>query len=97
MDGRTQLGTLSCTGSKQYPGHNRTKGTWLVDHRHQLLLDVTGVYPIPGCKLALKTTQLDNIYLDRLTAKEMQNINYGLSQMLAREVDMQMNTALAID
>ncbi len=42
---------------------NRTKGTWLVDHRHRLLLNVTGVYPIPGSKLALKTTQLDNIYL----------------------------------
>ena len=76
---------------------NQTKGTWLVDHHHQLLLNVTRVYPIPGCKLALKTTQMDNIYLAELTASEMQNIIYGLPQMQAWEVDMQMNTAVALD
>ena len=76
---------------------NRTKGTWLVDQHHQLLLKVTGVYPITGCKLALKTSQVDYIYLAELTDKEMQNIIYGLPQMPARKVDLQINTALAID
>ncbi len=72
------------------PDNNRTIGTWLVDHNHQLLLNVTGVYPIPGCKLALKTKQLGNIYTAELTAKEMQNIIYGLPQKPAREVDLQL-------
>ncbi|MCP3668074.1 MAG: hypothetical protein GY696_37225 [Gammaproteobacteria bacterium] len=36
---------------------NQTQGTWLVDHHHQLLLNVTGVYHIPGCKLFLKAKQ----------------------------------------
>ncbi|MCP3668571.1 MAG: hypothetical protein GY696_39835 [Gammaproteobacteria bacterium] len=66
---------------------NQTQGTWLVDHHHQLLLNVTGVYPIPGCKLVLKTTQLDNVFLAELTAPEMQNIICGLPPMPPREVD----------
>ncbi len=59
--------------------------------------NVTEVYPIPGCKLALKSTQLDNVYLAELTSPEMQNIMYGVPQMPTREVDMQRNTAVAFD
>ena len=76
---------------------NQTQGTWLVDHYHQLLLNVAGVYPVSGCKLVLKATQLDNIYLADLTALEMRNIVYGLPQVSIREVDMQRNTTVALE
>ncbi|MCP3664716.1 MAG: hypothetical protein GY696_19860 [Gammaproteobacteria bacterium] len=68
-----------------------------MDHRHQLLLDVTGVYPVPGCKLELKYTQLDNIYLANLTTTETRNIVYGLPQVYIREINMQRNTAMALE
>ncbi len=69
----------------------------MVDHRHQLLLNVTGVYPVPGCKLELKSTQLDNIYQANLTTSETRNIVYGLPKVSIREIDMQRNAAMALE
>ncbi|MCP3666371.1 MAG: hypothetical protein GY696_28370, partial [Gammaproteobacteria bacterium] len=40
-----------------------TRSTWLVDHRSQVLLNVTGNFDAPGCDLTVKTTQLDQVYV----------------------------------
>ena len=57
---------------------NRTQDTWLVDHHNQLLFNNTGVYPNPGCKMTLRTTQLDNVYLADLTRAETRAQVYPL-------------------
>ena len=49
---------------------NQTQDTWLVDHHHKLLLNLTGMYPVPGCRLVLAATQLRNLYLADLTLPE---------------------------
>ena len=49
---------------------NRTQETWLVDHHHKLLLNQTGMYSMPGCRLALTATQLRNLYMVDLSLPE---------------------------
>ncbi len=39
------------------------RSTWLVDHRAQLMLNVTGDFDVPGCELTVKSTQLDQVYV----------------------------------
>ena len=76
---------------------NRTQETWLVDHHSQLLLNVNGVYPVPGCELVLQTTQLENIYLADLATSDTRNKVYKMPQIAIREIDMQRNTFVAIE
>ncbi|MCP3664254.1 MAG: hypothetical protein GY696_17480, partial [Gammaproteobacteria bacterium] len=76
---------------------NRTRSTWLVDHRSQLLLNVSGTFSAPGCDLTLQTTQLNNIYLADLAKSDTGEKVYKMPQLDNREVDMQRNTAVALD
>ncbi|MCP3664107.1 MAG: hypothetical protein GY696_16725 [Gammaproteobacteria bacterium] len=76
---------------------NRTRSTWLVDHRSQLLLKVSGTFSAPECDLTLKTTQMDNIYLADLAKSDTREKVYKMPQLDVREVDMQQNTAMALD
>ena len=76
---------------------NQTQETWLVDHHSQLLLNVNGVYPVPGCELVLQTTQLENIYLADLATSDTRNKVYKMPQIAIREIDMQRNTFVAIE
>ncbi|MCP3668243.1 MAG: hypothetical protein GY696_38105 [Gammaproteobacteria bacterium] len=76
---------------------NQTQGTWLVDHRHQLLLNVTRTYPVPNCKIVLETTQLINLYLADLTIPEQRQVVKDLPKVSAREVNMQRETGVALE
>ncbi|MCP3664982.1 MAG: hypothetical protein GY696_21210, partial [Gammaproteobacteria bacterium] len=76
---------------------NRTRSTWLVDHRSQLLLNVSGTFSAPGCDQTLQTTQIDNIYLADLAKSDTREKVYKMPQLDIREVDMQRNTAVALD
>ncbi len=76
---------------------NCTRSTWLVDHRSQLLLNVSGTFATTGCGLTVKTTQLDNIYLADLAKSDTKEKVYQMPQLDVREVDMQRNTAMALD
>ncbi|MCP3663074.1 MAG: hypothetical protein GY696_11355 [Gammaproteobacteria bacterium] len=76
---------------------NRTRSTWLVDHRSQLLLNVSGTFSAPGCDLTLQTTQIDNIYLADLAKSDTREKVYKMPQLDVREVEMQQNTAVALD
>ncbi|MCP3667557.1 MAG: hypothetical protein GY696_34535 [Gammaproteobacteria bacterium] len=53
---------------------NRIRSTWLVDHQSQLLFNTTGTFPVPGCDITLKTTQVDNVYLADLAISEIKFI-----------------------
>ena len=64
----------------------------MVDHRHQLLLNVTGTYPVPDCRIVLETTQLRNLYLAHLTIPERCQAVQGLPQVSTREVNIQSET-----
>ena len=75
---------------------NRTKGTWLIDQCNQLRLNVTGVYPVPGWELVLKTRQLDNVFLAELAKAETRNKIYRMPQIAIRKIDMQRNPAVAL-
>ncbi|MCP4054030.1 MAG: hypothetical protein GY739_13365, partial [Mesoflavibacter sp.] len=76
---------------------NRTQNTWLVDHHNQLLFNDTGVYPSPSCKLTLKTTQFDNIYLVDMTQAGVRDRVFPLKQISCREIDITQNTAMALE
>jgi hypothetical protein len=76
---------------------NKTQDTWLVDHHHQLLFNDTGVYPSPSCKMVLKTTQLDNVHLADLTRAETREQVYPLDQIHSRDINVQLNTAMALE
>ena len=69
----------------------------MVDHRHQLLLNVTGTYPVPNCKIVLETTQLINLYLADLTIPEQRQVVKDLPKVSAREVNMQRETGVALE
>ena len=64
----------------------------LVNHQHQLLLNVT--YPVPDCRLMLETTQLRNLYLANLTIPERRHI---VNEVSPREVNMQRELAVALE
>ena len=76
---------------------NHTQSTWLVDHQNQLLLNVTGTYPVPGCELVLQTTQLETIFLADLATSDTRARVYKMPQIAIREIDMQWNTAVALE
>ena len=69
----------------------------MVDHRHQLLLNVTGTYPVPDCRIVLETTQLRNLYLADLTIPERRQAVQGLPQVSTREVNIQRETGVALE
>ena len=64
---------------------NRTQETWLVDHHHKLLLNLTGMYSVPGCQLALAATQLRNLYLADLSLPERRQVVQSLPQVSPSE------------
>ncbi|MCP3668712.1 MAG: hypothetical protein GY696_40560 [Gammaproteobacteria bacterium] len=76
---------------------NRTQGSWLVDHRRQMLLNMTGTYPVPECRVVLETTQLRNLYLADLTIPERQQVVKGLPKVSTREVNIQGETGVALE
>ena len=75
---------------------NRTQDTWLVDHHHKLLLNLTGVFPVLGCRLVLAATQLRNLYLADLTIPERHQVVQSLPQVSSKEVNVQRETGAAL-
>ena len=75
---------------------NQTQGTWLVDHHHKLLLNLTGVYPVPGCRLVLAATQLRNLYLADLTIPERRQVVQNLPQVSSKKINVQRETGAAL-
>ncbi len=73
------------------------RSTWLVDHRAQLMLNVTDHIDVPGCELTVKTTQLDQVYLVEMVTEDTIDKVHQMPQLNVREMDMQQNTALALD
>ncbi|MCP3667655.1 MAG: hypothetical protein GY696_35055 [Gammaproteobacteria bacterium] len=71
---------------------NRTQETWLVDHHHKLLLNQTGMYSMPGCRLTLAATQLRNLYLVDLSLPEWRQAVQGLPQVSPSEKNEQQET-----
>ncbi|MCP3665208.1 MAG: hypothetical protein GY696_22375 [Gammaproteobacteria bacterium] len=67
-----------------------------MDHLSQLLLNVIGVYPVPG-ELLLQTTQLENIYLADLATSDTRNKVYKMPYIAIRDIDMQRNPAVALE
>ncbi|MCP3664630.1 MAG: hypothetical protein GY696_19425, partial [Gammaproteobacteria bacterium] len=74
-----------------------TRSTWLVDHRSQLLLNVTGNFVTPGCDLTVRTTQLDDIFLVEMVKADTIDKVHQMPQLNVREIDMQQNTGMALD
>ncbi|MCP3661140.1 MAG: hypothetical protein GY696_01385 [Gammaproteobacteria bacterium] len=93
--GKTLLGIATSNIFRRSP--NQTQGTWLVDHQHQLLLNVTGTYLLPDCRIVLETTQLIKLYLANLTIPERRQIVKELPQVFSREVNMQRETGVALE
>ena len=60
-------------------------------------INVSGTFSAPGCDLTLQTTQLNNIYLADLAKSDTREKVYKMPQLDNREVDMQRNTAVALD
>ena len=77
------------------PSH--TRSTWLVDHRSQLLLNVTGSFAAPGCDLTVRTTQLDDIFVVEMVKADTIDKVHQMPQLNVREIDMQQNTGMALD
>ncbi|MCP3663014.1 MAG: hypothetical protein GY696_11050 [Gammaproteobacteria bacterium] len=75
---------------------NRTQDTWLVDHNHKLLLNLTGVYPVPDCRIVLESTQLRNLYLANLTIPELCQVVQDLPQVSSKEINVQRETGAAL-
>ncbi|MCP3662470.1 MAG: hypothetical protein GY696_08255 [Gammaproteobacteria bacterium] len=75
---------------------NRTQDTWLVDHNHQLLLNLAGVYPVPNCRIVLASTQVRNLYLADLTIPERRQVVQDLLQVSTREINVQREIGVAL-
>ena len=73
------------------------RSTWLVDHRSKLMLNVTDSFEAPGCGLEVKTTQLDDVYVVEMVTESVIDKVHQMPQLNIREMDMQQNTALALD
>ena len=71
---------------------NWTQDTWLVDHNHQSLLNLTRVYPVPDCRIVLESTQLRNLYLAKLTIPERRQVVQHLPQVSSKEINVQRET-----
>ncbi|MCP3664983.1 MAG: hypothetical protein GY696_21215, partial [Gammaproteobacteria bacterium] len=76
---------------------SHTRLTWLVDHRSQLLLNVTGSFNAPGCDLTVRTTQLDDIFVVEMVKSDIMDKVHQMPQLNVREIDMQQNTGMALD
>ncbi len=77
------------------PSH--TRSTWLVDHRSQMLLNITGSFAAPGYDLTVRTTQLENIFVVEMAKTDIRVKVHQMPQLNVREVDMQRNTGMALD
>ncbi|MCP3661160.1 MAG: hypothetical protein GY696_01485 [Gammaproteobacteria bacterium] len=75
---------------------NRTQETWLVDHHNKLLLNLTRMYSVPGCRLTLAATQLRNLYLDNLALPERCQVVQSLPQVSPSEKNEQRETGAAL-
>ncbi|MCP3665183.1 MAG: hypothetical protein GY696_22240 [Gammaproteobacteria bacterium] len=54
------------------------------------------MYPVPGCRIVLASTQLRNLYLADLTIPERRQVVQNLPQVSSKEINVQRETGAAL-